>query len=498
MQHSIYRIARRRTLGLRALRRALLCGFALAAMLASLAAAQTIAQTVAPIPRRPESAGDMLVYFDVDESLLRQFIDHRPLHEDEREALAHVMYALPKLPAEEVVRWIKQPPDWQSLIDAPQDHRTEMFHLTGRVKRVEKFALIPELAERYEFGHYYVADVRLGADELSVAVCTREIPKAWKLDEAIDEAVSFDGMFLKLGDKPIFAAKRLAWHPNKLDEAAHIGPDQVFLGDLEMDVGLWDNVVDRSGLVGGDREAFYSLLAAMGNTKPANLAEKSTTEFDFADLLRTPEKFHGRLLTVEGTARRAAKIIVSDEDIRQRFGIDHYYEVYVFVQLQKKIVFKKGEEQLEYNSFPVACCVRQLPPGMDEGDNIRQNVRISGAFLKLWLYESPQMTQFDPRQMQPSPMLIGLEPELIPDTSPPNEYLGAIIGSLFVVALIGAWIFVWRFNVADAKFEKQTLNRKYELPKGESLNKLALDDRGVPDFSHLEKHEPQPEGETAS
>ena len=403
-----------------------------------------LAQAVAPIPRRAESAAELLVFFDIDDSMLRQFIDHRPLHEDESEALAHILFALPKLPPEEVVRWIKPQPDWQGLIEAPQDHRTEMFHLTGRVKRVEKVKLIPEVAERYEFGHYYLADVKLGADELSVVVCTRQIPQAWKLDAAIDETVGFDGMFLKLGDQPIFAAKRLAWHPNKHDAAAGIGADQVFLGDLEMDVGLWDNVVDRSGLGGGDREAFYQLLAAMGRTKPANLAEKSTTQFDFADLLRTPEKFHGRLLTIEGTARRAAKIIVSDEDIRQRFGIDHYYEVYVFVQLEKKIVFKKGDEQLEFNAFPVACCVRQLPPGMDEGDNIRQNVRVSGAFLKLWLYESPQMTQFDPRQMQPSPMLIGLEPELIPNSSPPNEYLGPIIGTLFVLSLLGVWMFVWR------------------------------------------------------
>jgi hypothetical protein len=127
---------------------------------------------------------------------------------------------------------------------------------------------------------------------------------------------------------------------------------------------------------------------------------------------------------------------------------------------------------------------------MKEGDDIRQNVRVSGAFLKLRLYESPQMTQFDPRQMQPSPLLIGLEPELIPDTSPPNEYLGAIMGTLFVLSLLGIWIFVWRFNAGDAKFERETLHRKYELPKGESLNKLGLEDRETPDFSHHKRQSP--------
>ncbi len=210
------------------------------------------------------------MYFDVDESLLRQFIDHRPLHEDETEALAHVMFALPKLPLEEVSRWIVPTPDWDAIIAAPQDHRTEFFHLTGRVKRVEKVKLLPEVAERYEFRHYYQADVKLGNDDLSVTVYTRTIPKAWPLDQPIDETISFDGMFLKLGDKPVFAATRLAWHPNKLDEKAGVGVDQIFLGDLEMDFGLWDDVVDRQGLIAGDREAFYQLLAAMGRTKSSN------------------------------------------------------------------------------------------------------------------------------------------------------------------------------------------------------------------------------------
>lgn len=460
----------------------------LAAMLLMLGSAAPCAhgQAVTPIPRRPETAAEMLVFFDVDASLLRQFIDHRPLHEDENEALAHVLFALPKLPPEEVVRWIKPQPDWDGLIHAPQDHRSEMFHLTGRVKRVEQVELIPEVAERFEFTHYYKADVKLGADALSVIVCARRIPKAWKIGVPIDEAVSFDGMFLKLGDKPVFATTRLAWHPNRLEKETGIGKDQVFLGDLEMDVGLWDDVVDTSALVPGDREAFYHLLAAMGRTKLPNLIEKSTAEFDFADLLRSPEKYHGRLLTIEGTARRAAKIIVSDPDIRARFGIDHYYEVYVFVQLEKKIVFKKDGEQIVFGSFPVACCVRSLPPGMDEGDDVRQNVRVSGAFLKLWMYESPRMTQLDPQQMQPSPMFIGLEPQLIENTTPPNEYLGAIIGTTFVFGLLVAWVVVWRYSREDRKFEKQTLMRKYDLAKGESLNKLDLDDKGLPDFSHLE------------
>ena len=391
-----------------------------------------------PIPRKPTSAAEMLEYFEVDESLLRQFIDQRPLHDDEREAVTRILFALPKLPSEFLAKWTEQSPDWDAIIQAPEDYRTKIYELSGQVKRVEKIELIPEAAQRFEFTHYYQATIELGDDRWTATVCSRRIPLTWKVGQPIDEAVSFRGMLLKIGDGPVFATKRIAWHPNKLNEEQGITRSQVYLGDLGMDVGLWDDVRDRRPLGSDDREGFYQLLSAVGRSKQEHVRQRSTWRWDFADVLRHPDDFHGRLLSLEGSARRCTKIVVNDPDIRARLGIEHYYEIYVLVSLEKKIVYRDDEtgKTVEFQTFPVVVCAKELPPGMPQGDDIYEAVAISGVFFKLWAYQSGKMTAFDPSQRQLCPMIVALRPDFI-EREQYNPYIGITIGGLFIIAVLG-------------------------------------------------------------
>jgi len=439
-----------------------------------------------PIPREPANAAEMLEYFEVDESLLRQLIDHRRLHADEREAVERILFALPKLPSEYLEQWADPAPDWDAIIAAPEEFRTKLYDLQGYVTRVEKVPLIPEAAQRYEFSHYYQATVELGEDRWEATVCTRRVPLDWELGEPLNEAVSFRGMFLKLGEGPVFAAKRIAWHPNRLDDEKGITRSHVFLGDLGMDVGLWDDVRDRRSLGAGDREAFYQLLAAVERTKQYHIRARASGQFDVADVLRHPGEYHGRLLNLRGSARRCAKIIVSDPDVRARFGIDHYYEIYILVELERQIVYKDQQtgKSVTFQRFPVAVCTRQLPPGMPEGDDIHQAVDISGVFFKLWAYRSDKMASLDADQTQLCPMLVTLQPDLVePESISP--YVGMTVGGLFIVALLGVWLSVWRFGREDEQFTRETLKRQFALEEGKSLNDLGIEARAAPDFSHL-------------
>jgi len=67
-----------------------------------------------------------------------------------------------------------------------------------------------------------------------------------------------------------------------------------------------------------------------------------------------------------------------------------------------------------------------------------------------------------------------------------SDNVSAIAGGLFVVALLGIWIGVWRYGVGDARFERETLKRHRELEEGQSLNDLGLEAKAGPDFRHLE------------
>jgi hypothetical protein len=81
--------------------------------------------TPTPISRPPASAAEMLDYFEIDSSVLRQLVDHRPLHADEHEALVNILYALPKFPLDEAARWIEKDADWAAVIAAPEKFRTK-------------------------------------------------------------------------------------------------------------------------------------------------------------------------------------------------------------------------------------------------------------------------------------------------------------------------------------------------------------------------------------
>ncbi len=95
-----------------------------------------------------------------------------------------------------------------------------------------------------------------------------------------------------------------------------------------------------------------------------------------------------------GTARRALRIEVTDPDVRQRFGIDHYYELHVFLPLQQplRLIDATDGKTHTYGSFPCTICLRQLPPEVPEGVEIRHLVRVTGWFMKLWSYRS-QLTE---------------------------------------------------------------------------------------------------------
>ena len=134
-------------------------------------------------------------------------------------------------------------------------------------------------------------------------------------------------------------------------------------------------------------------------------------------MLTQPETQHGRLVSLSGTAKRVQKIAIDEPDIQQRFGIDHYYQVDVFVSLDNtEIRFEpkggKKEAPVFRNNYPVTCCVLALPAGLPARDDISVPVRFAGVYFKLWAYKSEYVSAFDDRQRQVSPLFIATTPRV--------------------------------------------------------------------------------------
>ncbi len=315
------------------------------------------------------------------------------------------------------------------------------------------------------------------------------------------------------------------------DEPSGVRLGLTVLGGLGMDVGLWDEVQNRQAITGRDREAFYQLLDAVERldvdevtrlarrgltlSKPgwqsdeqalvARVAElnaqrdqatsddrRATAErtlrqaeqrlagvrhalasaeagkFSVAPLFNQPEEQFGRLMVLEGVARRALRVDISaDRDVRDRFGIDHYFEVDIFTD--------------DSQNNPIVFCVRHLPAGFPTGEAISEQVRLAGFFFKSWAFRSRRPTEVvgeggradRPRQL--APLLVAREPTWLQAPTPaPSLFSGLIAGGLFLVVLVVVWLGASAWGRNDRRFRHRVIDKIYSPETGTSLDDLHL------------------------
>ena len=298
------------------------------------------------------------------------------------------------------------------------------------------------------------------------------------------------GLFLKTGGEEsgaaelVFAAERVAWLPEQPNPSLGVTPDLVYLAGLGMDMGLLDTVrkTNRKPITGDDRECFYQLLAAAGRAVPADMFGRALTPPDVTPLLTESENQHGRLFSLLGTARRVQRIAIDEPDIRERFGIDHYYQMDIFVSLgNTEIRFEhkgsKKESPVFRNSYPVTCCVLELPAGLPARDDIAVPVRFAGVYFKLWAYKSDYVASFDERQRQVSPLFIATMPRVVKFDDSASNIVGWIGGIGCVLLVLIAGFYIWFPRRSDKQVEEQLLRPKLELGTASSLNELGIEAR---------------------
>jgi hypothetical protein len=437
------------------MRNNLVSALAILALACSLARAQ---EKVTPVTRSPASPLEVLKKFDISESQFESFFAGQPLGPAEEEILAKILYRWPRLGQENIESWRKKDVSWDQLVAAPADHRAEMFHVRGRVTLVHKVPLTPEIADRLEFSHFYSASVSIHDSPYVAQICASAVPAAWKLDTEMDEPISADGLFLKVGDETaqppplIFAAERIAWHPEKAHSEAHVGLDQVALAQAGVDWGLFEIVRAENGhgIGGPDREPFYQTLAVMAGDKGTRLPA-ATAPIDIPQLLQKSETLLGDRMKVRGTARRVTKVTVEAADIRRRFGIDHYYEIDLSIPLDKPMKVAKeanSKDALLYgNSFPATLIVPKLPENLPEGENVHVVVVTDATFYKLWSYQSSYTSQKNMRQA--APLFMASSVRALEESSPLTLFSSGLVTAAMLLAggtFIGIY---WWFRMSD-------------------------------------------------
>ncbi len=404
----------------------------------------------------------------IDQAEWARLQDVQPWSEQQKETLQKILMRLAGLPPAELERWAHESVDWKQLVEDPAVFRGQLFRLRGRVRSVERLRPPAEIARRFQLKQYYRVELVPDGGKRPVVIFTRTVPKSWRRGGPIDQPGGAWGMFLKLGGddpaepRPVFAAGRLAWYP-----------DDRLLGRLGMDVGLLDELADRRPIDWREEdwqegECFYRMLAAVGRAGEdqlsrearRRLAQRGEKKYSVEPLFNRPAQHRGALVILSGTVRRALRVRVEDLDIRRRFGIDHYYELYLYTD--------------DSQGNPLVFCVRRLPEGMPtgQGPEYAEPVSVAGFFLKSWAYRPVLGERCGGGRGAPfqlAPLLVGREPVWHEPKEKGTTPIWGILGAAgFVLLLLGIWLWLAARSRADRRFRRETLDR-YRRPADAGL-----------------------------
>ena len=403
---------------------------------------------------------------------------------------------------------------WSACITKPSAWRGAVLALEGQAQHVHRFEFDANSRGRWELDRVFVVGCQMPGVEQPVWVVTAEIPQAWQEVEELNEPVSADVVFLRMGRAtregelgPLVVTPRLAWHPTAYgDQGLALNRGQLLLSQQGMDIGQFDQLEQRSHIGGEDREAFYQMLHAVGRIDVAdlhsaarqNLAELQSRwkdelatlsdqeddrarrslltqavesarlgRFSVYPLFNAPQAHVGELVLLIGTVRRAQRIELSspldpsiNADVRQRFGIDHYYELEMFTA--------------DSRNNPVVCCVRELPAGFRPGAWIHEDVSVAGFFCKSWAYHVGGESGKQLAPLVIAPTVLPWQPAQVGDS-------WGLVAGLVAVSLIGVVsLILWIIARRDTQYQRRAFESRYAPSSGISLNDLTVSDSVAP------------------
>ncbi|MGL6194210.1 MAG: hypothetical protein ACRC2T_05250 [Thermoguttaceae bacterium] len=432
----------------------------------------------------PVTVGFLAEMLGVSESEWNEFEKvEQPLEIPQKDILP-ILSRLDKRIVQSILRDLHNP-DFE--LENEESKETKSIIITEKEAVLKKFWQIPvsqENSKAYGFSDYYICQAEISKNrpkiadsansdsadfkKLETVFCiSAHVPAAFTVKGAQEQRIGFTGVALKTSPIRIYVAPRIEWFPDTL------------LGKHGFDAGSLDAVpvlplselakkqkngekIDLTPLrfTEKDQQPFYQMLSAatkipkeiVNEKVESELKKSGSDQFDVIDLFNRPEKFRDpeneNLARIAGNARRIDKILVEDEEVKQQFGIDHYYQVTLFTD--------------DSQSNPLVFCIRDIPSGLPCGSEVGFNIPISltGFFYKTWAFrkmgENTSVTEPGEETSEKSsgtwqfaPLLIGAKVDWFtipsdPHENTPSAKLPLYTSAVTFLALVFIWIIIRR------------------------------------------------------
>lgn len=481
--------------------------------------------------------GSLLELVGVGPEERRRMAQHEWLDDDALPHVLETLYHLRRFEEHNLRRWAIDSLEPEDIARRSGTLPVRLYAIEGRLRAVRSHAVADAVAARLQLPAVHACRITLGASSWPAEVLVADMPRKLQREGLLNEQVAATGLLIRVApaakQRPrlVFAADRLKWHPDHVDRALGVSYGMTVLGALGMDVGLWDTVRDRRPLEAGDRACFFHLLdavqragagrlerafrrrlpervrrweqeaarleARLGRQETAASKQTASSTETFQSprqrltvlrqqiaraeqglasvvpLFNQPRESRGSLVVLEGTARRAVRIYsdpslpLSSSEQQIPSAVNAYYELDVFTD--------------DSQNNPVVFCVRKLPAGFPEGDQIQERIRAAGFMFKAWAFPAdartgPAAGSEDPsRRWRIAPLVVApaatwIRPERVA-RSPAWQWWG---GGLFVLALAAAWVGLALYRRGDRRFQREVLERHLQPPEYPALADDAL------------------------
>ena len=339
------------------------------------------------------------------------------------------------------------------------DYRFWLFRSAATLKKIEKISIVDAPNTSDSIQHLYrctALATNASGKPLHCTILTRVVPSQLPLQTEIDEPIEFTGLLYSRAfvgsaakdsattpaekaspvgqsETLVFIGDRLAWYPST---EAIADKRMVALSASGFDVSQLDQIKRRNGkpLGGGDSEAFYRMLATVA-AEPAEQASLSPVLPIKTIIAKSGENIGARV-AITARCRDCTRVEVTAPDKRERYGINHYYQLVLFPELNQSITLTEntddGPVKAVYERFPITVCAIKLPKAVYAEDVKGEAISVDGTFFRVWKYDS-EINRRAKTSGTISPLIISKDFEIIATPQWLNHLLSWGLGAIAII-----------------------------------------------------------------